>query len=71
MLLTKCSSPNAPHQMLLTKCSSPNIIRVIKSRRIRWALYVALMGLRRGVNSVWVGKPEGKSLSGKREWMGG
>jgi hypothetical protein len=29
------------------------------------------MGLRRGVNSVWVGKPERKRLTGKREWMGG
>jgi hypothetical protein len=28
--------------------SSPNIIRVIKSRRLRWAGYVAHMGERRG-----------------------
>jgi hypothetical protein len=28
--------------------SSPNIIRVIKSRRMRWAVYVARMGDRRG-----------------------
>ena len=28
--------------------SSPNIIRVIKSRRIRWAVHVARMGFRVG-----------------------
>ena len=30
-------------------CSSPNIIRVIKSRRMRWAGHVAPMGESRGV----------------------
>jgi len=40
---------------------SPNIIRVIKSRRMRWAEHVALMGERRGVYRVLVGKPEGKN----------
>ena len=38
--------------------SSPNIVRVIKSRRMRWAGYVARMGERTGVYSVLVGKPE-------------
>jgi hypothetical protein len=41
--------------------SSPNIVRVIKSRRIRWAGYVARMGEGRGVYRVWVGTPEGKN----------
>jgi len=40
--------------------SSPNIVRVIKSRRIRWAGHVARMGEERGVYRVLVGKPEGK-----------
>jgi hypothetical protein len=40
--------------------SSPNIVRVIKSRRMRWAGHVALMGERRGVYRVLVGRPEGK-----------
>jgi hypothetical protein len=40
--------------------SSPNIVRVIKSRRMRWVGYVALMGEGRGVYRVVVGKPEGK-----------
>ena len=39
---------------------SPNIIRVIKSRRMRWAGYVVRMGERRGVYRVLVGKSEGK-----------
>jgi len=34
---------------------SPNFIRVIKSRRIRWAGHVARIGLRRGVYRVWWG----------------
>jgi len=40
--------------------SSPNIVRVIKSRRIRWAGHVARMGEERGVYRVLVGKPERK-----------
>jgi hypothetical protein len=40
-------------------CSSPNI-RVIKSRRIRWAGHVAHMGEGRSVYRVLVGRPEGK-----------
>ena len=38
--------------------SSPNIVRVIKSRRMKWAGHVARMGERRGVYRVLVGKPE-------------
>ena len=50
--------------------SSPNIFRVIKSRRIKWAGYVALTRDRRGVNRVLVGKPEGKRSLGRprRKW---
>jgi len=40
--------------------SSPNILRVIKSRRMRWAGHVARMGEERGVYRVLVGKPEGR-----------
>ena len=39
----------------------PNIVRVIKTRRMRWAGHVAHMGEERGVYRVLVGKPEGKS----------
>jgi len=40
--------------------SSSNIVRVIKSRRMRWAGHVARMDEERGMYRVLVGKPEGK-----------
>ena len=51
--------------------SSPNIVRVIKSRRMRWAGHVARMGEKMGVYRVLVGKPEGKRPLGRprRRWM--
>jgi hypothetical protein len=45
--------------------SSPNIIRQIKSRRMRWAGYVARMEEERNVYSVLMGKPEGKRPLGR------
>ena len=45
--------------------SLPNIVRVVKSRRMRWAGHVARMGEGRGVYSVLVGKPEGKRPLGR------
>ena len=45
--------------------SLPNIVRVVKSRRMRWVGHVARMGERRGVHRVLVGKPEGKRLLGR------
>jgi len=50
--------------------SLPNIVRVVKSRRVRWAGHVARMGQGRGVHSVMVGKPEGKRPLGRlrRRW---
>jgi hypothetical protein len=50
--------------------SSPNIVRVIKSRRMRWAERVARMGEGRGVYRVLVGRPEGKRPLGtpRRRW---
>jgi hypothetical protein len=49
--------------------SSPNIIRVIKSRRIRWAGHVARMG-KSGVYRILVVRPEGRRESGRprRTW---
>jgi len=51
--------------------SSPNIVRVIKSRRMRWVGHVARMGEERGVYRVLVGKPEGKTPLGRprRRWV--
>jgi hypothetical protein len=40
--------------------SSPNIIRVIKSKRLRWTGHVARMGERRGAYRALVGKPDGR-----------
>jgi len=50
--------------------SSPNIVRVVKSRRMRWAGHVARMGEDRGLHRVLVGKPEGKRPLGRpgRRW---
>jgi hypothetical protein len=50
--------------------SSPNIIRVIKSRRLRWAGHVARMGEERGAHRILVGRPEGRRPLGRprRRW---
>ena len=50
--------------------SLPNIVRVVKSRRMRWAGHVARMGEDRGVHRMLVGKPEGKRPLGRprRRW---
>jgi hypothetical protein len=51
--------------------SSPNIIRVIKSRRMRWAGHVARMGENRNAYRILVGMPEGKRPLGRprRRWV--
>jgi hypothetical protein len=43
----------------------PNIVRVVKSRRMKWAGHVARMGEGRVVHRVLVGKPEGKRPLGR------
>jgi len=50
---------------------SPNIVRVIKSRKMRWAGHVARMGEERGVYRVLVGKPEGRRplRRPRRRWV--
>ena len=45
---------------------SPNIVRVIKSRRMRWAGHVERMDEERGMYRVLLGKPEGKRPLGRR-----
>ena len=51
--------------------SSLSIVRVIKSRRMRWAGHVARMGEERGEYRVLVGKPEEKRPLGRprRRWV--
>jgi hypothetical protein len=45
--------------------SSPNIVRVIKSKRMRWAELVVHMGEGRVVHRILVGRPEGKRPLGR------
>jgi hypothetical protein len=45
--------------------TSPSIIRIIKSRRIRWVRHITRMGEKRNVYRLLVGKPEGKRLLGR------
>ena len=51
--------------------SSPNIVRVLKSRRMRWAGHVARMGEERVVYRVLLGIPEGRRPLGRprRRWV--
>jgi hypothetical protein len=51
--------------------SSPNIIRMIKSRRMRWAGHVARMEAKSNACRILVGKPERKGPLGRarRRWV--
>jgi hypothetical protein len=51
--------------------SSPSIIRIIKSRKMRWAGHVARRGEKRNSYRLLVGKPEGKRPLGRprRRWV--
>jgi hypothetical protein len=40
--------------------SSPNIVRVIKSRRMKWAGHVARMGRREVLTRFWLGGPKAR-----------
>ena len=57
-------------QLVSDLYSLPNIMRVVKSRRMRWTGHVARMGEGRGVHRVLVGKHEGKRPLGRprRRW---
>jgi hypothetical protein len=51
--------------------SSPNIIRMMKSRKMRWAVHVARMSDKRNTYGILVGKPEGNRPLGKprHKWV--
>jgi hypothetical protein len=51
--------------------SSPSIIRIIKSRRMRWAGHVARMGEKGNMYMILAGKPKGKRPLGRprRRWI--
>jgi hypothetical protein len=59
------------YEELLVLYSSPSIIRIIKSRTVRWAGHVARMGEKGNAYRLLMGKPEGKRLLGrpKRRWV--
>jgi hypothetical protein len=48
--------------------SSPNIIRVIKSRTMRWVGHVARMGEKSDAYRILVGRPEGRLGRPRRRW---
>ena len=48
------------NEYLLSLCSSPNIIRVIKSRRIKWAGHVARIEESGSAFKILTDKPIGK-----------
>jgi hypothetical protein len=50
---------------------SPSTIRMIKSRRMRWAGYLARMGEKRNAYRTLVGRPEGNKPLGtpRRRWV--
>ena len=58
------------HNEQLYALYSPNIIRVIKSKILRWAVHVIRVGESRGAYRVLVGKPEGRRPLGRprRRW---
>jgi hypothetical protein len=59
------------HNELRDLHCSPSTIRIIRSRRMRWAGHVARMGEKRNAYRLLVGKPEGKIPLGRprRGWV--
>jgi hypothetical protein len=47
--------------------SSPNIIRMIKSKGMRWARYIACVGEKSNSYRILVGKPEGNRPLGRQD----
>jgi hypothetical protein len=71
-----------PSNQNIVYASSPNIIRMTKSRKMRWAGHVARMGEMRNEYRILIGKPEDHSedlgehrsiilkwISGKHDWI--
>jgi hypothetical protein len=59
------------HGELHNLYSSLSIVRIIKSRRMRWAEHATRMGQKRNVYRLLIGKPEGKRPLGRprRRWI--
>jgi hypothetical protein len=58
-----------PNDELHGLYSSSNIVRVIKSRKMRWAGHVARVGEGRGVYRILIGRPKGKRPLGRPRCM--
>jgi hypothetical protein len=60
------------NEELLELCSSPSIIRIVKTRTIRWAAHVAQVMKNRNTHLLLMGKPEGRRSLGRRrrKWLG-
>jgi hypothetical protein len=69
--VTKVSEQHALREEIRNLYSSPSIIRIIMSRRMRWAGNVARIGEKRNAYRLLVGKPEGKRPLGRprRRWV--
>jgi hypothetical protein len=65
-LLIKFSSSN-----IIPFYSSPSVIRMIKSRRMRWAGHITRMGKKKNAYRILVRKPDGKRPLGRprRRWV--
>ena len=59
------SDVDAPYSELHDLYRKPDIMRIVKSRRLRWAGHVTRMGNERGAWKLLVGKPEGKCPVGR------
>jgi hypothetical protein len=59
------------NEELCDSYSLPSIIRMIKSRRVRWMGHVARMGEKRNACRLLVGKPEGRRPLGRprQRWV--
>jgi hypothetical protein len=61
----------SPEYVLQANCTTPNIIRMIKSRRMRWGTTCSTNGVTRNAYRILVGKPEGRRPLGRtrRRWV--
>jgi hypothetical protein len=68
---TQLATYNLHNVELSDLYSSPSIIRIIKSRRVRWTGLIARMGEKRHAHRLLVGKSEGKRPVGRprRRWV--
>jgi hypothetical protein len=62
---------NLHNEELHNLYSSPSRVRMIKSKRVRWAGYISRMEEKRNAYRIFVGQPEGKGPLGrpKRKWV--